>query len=145
MPADADVNASGTSSATRVSRITGLADTWRLVTGAYENPGSATAAPMMRYRPIVTPQVGFSAVAAFDLFSIHGSTAGGREWYYVELGPDGALAHSGRVMLVLAEGVNTGTGVLFEKPDRFAGILVRRNGEVALTVDTTDFEEDALK
>ena len=49
------------------------------------------------------------------------------------------------MLLVVAEGVNTGAGVRFEKPDRFAGILVRRNGEAALTVDTTDFEETALK
>ncbi len=145
MPPAAALNASGTSSATRVSRITGLSDTWRLVTGTFENPGSATAAPMMLYRPLVSPQIGTSAVANYDLATIHAATAGGREWYVVELGPDGTLAHTGRVMLVLAEGVNTGAGVIFEKPDRFAGILVRRNGEVALTVDTTDFEEDALK
>ena len=145
MPDAAAVNASGTSSATRLSRITGIADTWRLVTGTYENPGSATAAPMMRYRPLTSPQIGTSAVATYDLSTFHGTAAGGREWYYVELSADGTLGHTGRVLLVVAEGVNTGAGVRFEKPDRFAGILVRRNGEAALTVDTTDFEETALK
>ncbi len=149
MPAATALNLSGTSSAARRSRITGIADTWRLVTGTYEQPGSATSAPRMRYRPLASPLLGPTAPAYFDSgvspnFT-HATTSGGREWYYVELGPDGTLAHTGRVMLVVGEGINTGSGVRFEKPDRFAAILVRRNGEVALTVDTVDFEETPLR
>ena len=94
--------------------------------------------------------VGVIGIAIASLVGIltstfHGTAAGGREWYYVELSADGTLGHTGRVLLVVAEGVNTGAGVRFEKPDRFAAVLVRRNGEVALSVDTVDFEETALK
>jgi len=135
----------GSSASTRVSRISALSDTFGLGSADYDNPGSGSSAPMMRYRPINTLVTGTGSVAYHDDADLHSQGSGGAQWYYVELGPDGALAHAGRVMLVLAEGVNTGESVLFEKPDRFAAILVRRNGETALTVDTIDFEEDALK
>ncbi len=129
--------------------IAALADSWKLVAGTYEQPGSATSSPRMRYRPLASPMLAPTAPAYFDSgvspnFT-HAAASGGREWFYIELGPDGSLAHSGRVMLVVAEGVNTGSAVRFEKPDRFAAVLVRRNGEVALSVDTVDFEETALK
>lgn len=151
MPVATALNVSGTSSAARRSRIAAIADTWNLTAGAdptFEQTGSATSAPRMRYRPLASPMLGPNAVAYFDSKSQHGTDAGAKEWYYIELGPDGSLGHSGRVMLVVADGVlvsGATASVRFERPDRFAAVLVRRNGEVALSADTSDFEETALK
>ena len=143
-------NLSGTVLNERVSGITRLTDTWRLVSGTYEFPGDATRPPMMRYRPLASPFLGsVTALAYFDSgvspnFT-HAAASGGREWFYVELGPDGSLNHTGRVKLTVGEGIYTFNGVRFEKPEAFAGILVRRNGEVALTAEAVDFAETSLK
>jgi hypothetical protein len=96
---------------------------------------------MMRFRPLASPQESASAVRYYNN-TYHQN---GSEWFYVEFGADGTSNHASRVMLVLAEGVATPGGVTFLKPDAFAAILLRRNGEAALTSDTSDFEEAALK
>lgn len=138
-----DTTLSGTSAATRLSRIPALADTTGLTPGTYEflTP-SATQAPVMLYRPINTPIGGNAAANIFysDLSAVHGTAAGGRAWYYVELGPDGTNNHLGKVVLVVAEGANTGSSVLLTSPDKFAAVLVRRNGDVSLTSDTEELE-----
>ena len=152
LPGTTALDVAGGRADTRRSIITGIADTWNLTVGIYEQPGTATVAPRMRYRPLASPMLAPTAPAYFDSgvspnFT-HAAASGGREWFYIELGPDGSLAHTGRVMLVVAEGVivpAAASSVRFEKPDRFAAILVRRNGEVALTVDTVDFQETSLR
>lgn len=138
-------DASGSSAVNRRSQVAALSDTYGFVAGGYANAGSASVPPMMRYRPLVNPQLTTTVVIDYDLSTYHGSSVGASEWFVVELGPDGALAHTGKVLLLVAEGANTGDGVRFEKPDRFAAILIRRNGEAALSVDITDFEETELK
>lgn len=132
---------SGTSAATRLSKIPGLADVVGLVTGANEycTPGSATQAPMMQYRPIFTPGLAPSTGVYYNT-TVHLVANGGNYWYYVELGPDGSNNHTGKVVLVLAEGMNVGTQTILTSADKFAAILVRRSGDVTLTTDTTDLE-----
>ena len=98
---------------------------------------------MMLYRPLAAPVAGNDCFYFDD--ANHTVAAGGKYWYYVELGPDGSNNHTGKVLLVLAEGVNTGTGVILTSPDKYAGILVRRNGDVSLTTDSVDFETASLK
>lgn len=136
---------SGTALTTRISKIPALGDTTGLVTGAndYLTP-TASQAPMMLYRPTFSPLVG-STIVYYNTGSVHTAANGAKYWYYVELGPDGTNNHLGKVVLVLAEGVNTGSSVLLTSPDKFAGILVRRNGDVSLTTDTDDFETSSLK
>lgn len=136
---------SGTALTTRISKIPALGDTTGLVTGAndYLTP-TAAQAPMMLYRPTFSPLVGTTEVY-YNTSSVHTAANGAKYWYYVELGPDGTNNHLGKVVLVLAEGVNTGASVLLTSPDKFAGILVRRNGDVSLTTDTDDFETTSLK
>lgn len=131
---------SGTSASTRISKIPALGDTTGLVTGAndYLTP-TASQAPMMLYRPVSAPVVG-TAPVYYNTASVHTATYGAKYWYYVELGPDGTNNHLGKVVLVLAEGANTGNSVVLSSPDKFAGILVRRNGDVSLTSDTDDLE-----
>lgn len=137
---------SGTSAATRLSKIPGLADVVGLVTGANEycTPGSATQAPMMLYRPIFSPALMSSATAGVAVYynqaGVHTVVGGGNYWYYVELGPDGSNNHTGKVVLVLAEGMNVGTQTILTSADKFAAILVRRSGDVTLTTDTDDLE-----
>jgi prepilin-type N-terminal cleavage/methylation domain-containing protein len=137
---------SGTSAATRLSKIPGLADVVGLVTGANEycTPGSATQAPMMLYRPIFSPALMSSATAGVAVYynqaGVHTVVGGGNYWYYVELGPDGSNNHTGKVVLVLAEGMNVGTQTILTSADKFAAILVRRSGDVTLTTDTVDLE-----
>jgi prepilin-type N-terminal cleavage/methylation domain-containing protein len=136
---------SGTSAATRLSKIPGLADVVGLVTGANEycTPGSATQAPMMQYRPIFSPALMSTATAGVGVYyntSVHLVANGGNYWYYVELGPDGSNNHTGKVVLVLAEGMNVGTQTILTSADKFAAILVRRSGDVTLTTDTDDLE-----
>jgi hypothetical protein len=132
---------SGTSAATRLSKIPGLADVVGLVTGANEycTPGSATQAPMMQYRPIFTPGLAPSTGVYYNT-TVHLVANGGNYWYYVELGPDGSNNHTGKVVLVLAEGMNVGTQTILTSADKFAAILVRRSGDVTLTTDTVDLE-----
>ena len=135
------------STTARRSIFSALADNYGLVEGAYEraSPG-ANQATMMRYRPVASPVTGVSSVVAYNDASVHGLDAGGSDWYYVELSADGASAHAARALLVLAEGLaGPGGGVIFQKPDAFAAVLLRRNGETALTVDSQDFEETELK
>lgn len=142
---------SGTALTTRVSMIPRLGDTTGLVAGAneYLTP-TAAQAPMMLYRPVFSPMIGTTTVY-YNTSSVHGNsaatatTANSKFWYYVELGPDGTNNHLGKVVLVLAEGVNTGGAVLLTSPDKFAGILLRRNGDISLTTDTDDFESASLK
>lgn len=136
---------SGTSAATRISRIPGLADlassaTTSLANGTNEycTPSTTSQAPMMLYRPIFSPTAQGTVITYFDAWTL---ANGGKYWYYVELGPDGTNNHLGKVVLVLAEGVNVGGGnVRLSSPDKFAAILVRRNGDVSLTTDTDDLE-----
>lgn len=129
---------------TRISQLPALGDVTGLTQGAleYSNPGSKQGT-MMRYNPLASPVEGTSPV--YHTNSVHSVDSGARYWYYVELGPDGSNNHLGKVVLVLAEGANTGTGVLLSAPDKFAAILVRRNGDVSLTSDTMDFETTSLK
>lgn len=137
-----DVTLASTSAATRLSKMPGLADVVGLVVGANEycTPGSATQAPMMLYRPIFTPANAPSTAIYYNSAGVHPIVSGGSYWYYVELGPDGSNNHTGKVVLVLAEGVNVGAQTLLTSADKFAGILLRRNGDVTLTTDTADLE-----
>ena len=141
-----DLTLSSTSAATRLSKMPGLADVVGLVAGANEycTPGSTTQAPMMLYRPIFTPALMSSATAGIAVYynqtGVHTVVGGGSYWYYVELGPDGSNNHTGKVVLVLAEGVNVGTQTRLTSADKFAAILLRRNGDVTLTTDTVDLE-----
>jgi prepilin-type N-terminal cleavage/methylation domain-containing protein len=137
MPAATALTLSGTAATTRRSDISALMDSFGLEPGSFDQPSGA----MMRFRPLASPQESASAVRYYNN-TYHQN---GSEWFYVEFGADGTSNHASRVMLVLAEGVATPGGVVFEKPDAFAAILLRRNGEVALTSDTIDFEEAALK
>ena len=145
MPAGTSL--AGNSVSTRMSMMPPLVDTTNLAnsTATYDYTGSATTttAPMMLYRPTYTAVLGTGTTAQTipaNFAAVHAATVGGKYWYYVELGPDGSNNHTGKVVLVLAEGVNTGKGVLLTSPDKFAGILVRRNGDVSLTTDTSDLE-----
>ncbi len=76
----------------------------------------------------------------YDQLGVHTIAGGGNYWYYVELGPDGSNNHTGKVVLVLAEGMNVGTQTILTSADKFAAILVRRSGDVTLTTDTDDLE-----
>lgn len=142
MPAVANVTLSGASTAKRLSKIPGLVDTTGLIAGAYEYPGSAvaTTAPMMQYGPTATPLMAGGATGKYFDSTDHTAARGGGYWYYVELGPDGTNNHTGKVVLVLAEGMNVGKQTLLTAPDKFAAILVRRSGDVSLTTDTEDLE-----
>lgn len=124
----------------RTSSLPALGDVTGLVSGSQEycNPGSRSQGTMMLYSPQATPFEGSSPVYYND--SKHSVPSGARFWYYVELGPDGSNNHVAKVVLMLAEGANTGTSVVLSAPDKFAAILVRRNGDVSLTNDTTDFD-----
>jgi prepilin-type N-terminal cleavage/methylation domain-containing protein len=136
---------SGTALTTRISMIPRLGDTTGLVAGTNEYLAPTTAqAPMMLYRPIFSPLIGTTEVY-YNTASVHTAANGAKYWYYVELGPDGTNNHLGKVVLVLAEGTNTGGSVLLTAPDKFAGILLRRNGDISLTTDTDDFESASLK
>ena len=134
----------GTTAATRVSKISALSDVFA-ISGGFDDPGSSSSPPVMRYRPINTLLLGEGSVVYGDSADFHSSESGGTNWYYVELASDGTSGHVGRVTLVLGAGVNNGSEVRFENADRFAAILLRRNGETALTVDTKDFESENLK
>ncbi|HAZ66624.1 MAG TPA: hypothetical protein DCY41_07710 [Opitutae bacterium] len=137
-----DVPLSGPSAATRLSKMPGLADVVGLVVGANEycTPTSTTLAPMMLYRPIFTPGLAPSTGVYYNQTGVHTIVGGGSYWYYVELGPDGSNNHTGKVVLVLAEGVNVGTQTRLTSADKFAAILLRRNGDVTLTTDTNDLD-----
>ena len=133
-------NLSGTSSATRLSRISALADPTGLTSGTYEwHSPTGTQAPMMRYRPNIS-----TTIVTFDN-SVHTAANGGKEWFYVEFGADGTSNHAGRVVLVLAEGANTGNQVLLTSPDKFAAIVLRRSGDLSLTTDSSEFELTSVK
>lgn len=140
---------SGTSVATRYSRIPGLADlapvgATALVNGTYEycTPGTTTQAPMMLYRPTYSAAINnaTSGIVTFDTSGVHSVANGGRYWYYVELGADGTNNHLGKAVLVVAGGVNTGASVVLTSPDKFAAVMVRRNGDVSMTSDTDELE-----
>ena len=140
---------SGTALTTRLSMIPRLGDTTGLVAGTNEYLAPTTAqAPMMLYRPIFSPLIGTTEVY-YNTASVHTAANGAKYWYYVELGPDGTNNHLGKVVLVLAEGVivpnASSNGVMLTAPDKFAGILLRRNGDISLTTDTDDFESASLK
>lgn len=142
MPSGTTLN--NTSVDTRISQLPALADVTGLTQGALEfsNPGSKQGT-MMRYSPIANPFEGSTPI--YHTNTVHTVDAGARYWYYVELGSDGSNNHTGKVVLVVAEGANTGTGVVLSAPDKFAAILVRRSGDVSLTSDTMDFETTSLK
>ncbi len=137
-----ELTLSSTSAATRLSKMPGLADVVGLVVGANEycTPSSTALAPMMLYRPIFTPGLAPSTGVYYNQTGVHTIVGGGSYWYYVELGPDGSNNHTGKVVLVLAEGVNVGTQTRLTSADKFAAILLRRNGDVTLTTDTVDLE-----
>lgn len=124
----------------RTSSLPALGDVTGLVAGSQEyfSPGSRSQGTMMLYTPQASPFDGTSPVYYNN--SLHSVASGARYWYYVELGPDGSNNHVAKVVLMLAEGVNTGAAVQLSAPDKFAAILVRRNGDVSLTNDTTDFD-----
>lgn len=124
----------------RTSSLPALVDVTGLVSGAQEycNPGSRNQGTMMLYNPQASPFDGTTPVYYNN--GVHTVASGARYWYYVELGSDGSNNHNGKAVLMLAEGVNTGSSVLLSAPDKFAAILVRRNGDVALTNDTSDFD-----
>jgi len=132
----------GTPAFPRTSRLPSLGDVTGLTPGTYEfcSPG-ANQGTMMLYNPQASPFDGASPVYYND--SVHSVASGGRYWYYVELGPDGSNNHIAKAVLMLAEGVNTGSYVQLSAPDKFAAILVRRNGDVSLTSDTIDLEPSA--
>lgn len=137
-------NLSGTSSASRLSRISALADPTGLTSGTYEwHSPAGTQAPMMRYRPTFAPNIS-TTIVTFDN-SVHTAANGGKEWFYVEFGADGTSNHAGRVVLVLAEGANTGSQVLLTSPDKFAAIVLRRSGDLSLTTDSSEFELTSVK
>lgn len=132
----------------RISKVPALADVTpvganALANGAYDycTPSSGQGT-MMLYRPIYAPMTlsNTNYITYFDATNTHDATSGGKYWYYVEFGPDGSNNHAGKVVLVLAEGVSTGNRVILTAPDKFAGILVRRNGDVSLTNDSTDLD-----
>lgn len=73
-----------------------------------------------------------------------------KKWYYVELQATGASNHSGRVVLMLAQGTARvgGSGnveIDLADDNKFAAISLRPNGDVTLTVDADDVNKDALK
>jgi prepilin-type N-terminal cleavage/methylation domain-containing protein len=137
-------NLSGTSSTTRLSRISALADPTGITDGTYDRPNpTGSQAPMMLYRPIFAPNIS-TTIVNFDN-TVHTAAQGGKQWFYVEFGADGTSNHAGRVVLVVAEGVNTGGQVLLTSPDKFAAIVLRRSGDLSLTTDTTEFELTSVK
>lgn len=142
------VNLTGSSSATRLSRISALADPTGLTAGTFDQPNTTgSQAPMMLYRPVFTPNFA-GTIVTFDQGStvkFHGRESGGKEWFYVEFGADGTSNHAGRVVLVLAEGANTGGQVLLTSPDKFAAIVLRRSGDLSLTTDSSEFELTSVK
>ena len=144
MPTDVTLSGTNLILNPRLSKIPGLANP--MPTGSttstydYQGSASATTATMMLYRPIFTPGLAPGQGVYHTTSAVHGTAAGGSYWYYVELGPDGSNNHTGKVVLVLAEGVNVGTQTRLTSADKFAAILLRRNGDVSLTTDTTDLE-----
>jgi len=140
----AGVNLAGTSSATRLSRISALADPTGITAGTFDQPNpTGSQAPMMLYRPIFAPNIS-TTVVNFDN-SVHTAAQGGKQWYYVEFGADGTSNHAGRVVLMVAEGANTGGQVLLTSPDKFAAIVLRRSGDLSLTTDSSEFELTSVK
>jgi prepilin-type N-terminal cleavage/methylation domain-containing protein len=140
----AGVNLTGGTSANRLSRISALEDPTGLANATNERPSpTGSQAPMMRFRPIFAPNIS-TTVVNFDN-AIHSASNGGKEWYYVEFGADGTSNHAGRVVLVLAEGANTGSQVLLTSPDKFAAIVLRRSGDLSLTTDSSEFELTSVK
>ncbi len=141
----AGVNLAGTSSATRLSRISALADPTGLTAGTYDQPSpTGSQAPMMLYRPVFAPNIS-TTVVTFDNTSVHAAAQGAKQWFYVELGADGTSNHAGRVVLVVAEGANTGGQVLLTSPDKFGAIVLRRSGDLSLTTDSSEFELTSVK
>lgn len=138
------VNLTGSSSATRLSRVSALADPTGLTAGTFDQPNTTgSQAPMMLYRPTFAPNIS-TTVVTFDN-SVHTAANGGKQWFYVELGADGTSNHAGRVVLVVAEGTNTGGQVLLTSPDKFAAIVLRRSGDLSLTTDSSEFELTSVK
>jgi prepilin-type N-terminal cleavage/methylation domain-containing protein len=138
------VNLSGTSSATRLSRISALADPTGLTAGTYDQPSpTGSQSPMMLYRPTFAPNIS-TTIVNFDN-AVHTAANGAKQWYYVEFGADGTSNHAGRVVLVLASGVNSGSQVLLTSPDKFAAIVLRRSGDLSLTTDSSEFELTSVK
>lgn len=138
-------NLSGTSSSTRLSRISAVDDPTGLTAGTYDQPSpTGSQAPMMLYRPVFAPNIS-TTVVTFDNTSVHSVANGAKQWYYVEFGPDGTSNHAGRVVLVLAEGANNGSQVILRSADKFAAIVLRRSGDLSLTTDTTEFELTSVK
>ncbi len=68
----------------------------------------------------------------------------GKKWYYVELQPSGASNHPGKVMMILASGVlvpgPSASTATFQpqSANQFSGIVLRPNGDVALTNNADD-------
>lgn len=121
------------------------ADTRRSVVGALlDYDGNARdytgSPPVMTYATVNQP-TSLSSMSAYKP----------KNWYYIELQPTGSSNHSGRVVLMLAEGVARPAGpsgnveIDLASDNKFAAISLRPNGDVALTVDADDLNKDALK
>ena len=70
---------------------------------------------------------------------------GAKNWYYIEIQPNGASNHLGRVMIVLARGSmmldGSGKAVLnLESAEQFAALALRPNGDISYTSDPDEMD-----
>lgn len=97
-------------------------------------PDAASSPPMMKFEPVNQPT---------SLSAAPHST--GRTWYYVELQPNGASNHLGKVVLMLGVGSArvqaTGkVAIDLDSKFQFAALSVRPNGSVSYTSDPDELE-----
>ncbi|GBL43297.1 hypothetical protein EMGBD4_07960 [Verrucomicrobiota bacterium] len=97
-------------------------------------PDAANSPPMMRFEPINQP----------TSLAVAPHTAG-KTWYYVELQPNGASNHLGKVVLMLAVGTarvqaSGKVAVDCDNINQFAAISVRPNGSVSYTSDPDELD-----
>jgi prepilin-type N-terminal cleavage/methylation domain-containing protein len=97
-------------------------------------PDAANSPPMMRFEPVNQP----TSLAAAPHTS-------GKTWYYVELQPNGASNHLGKVVLMLGVGTarvqaNGKVAVDCDNINQFAAISVRPNGSVSYTSDPDELD-----
>ena len=114
---------------TRRSIIGSIADG---STNALDSIG--TAPPWMTFAPLNQP----SSLPSMQ-------SLGAKNWYYIEIQPNGASNHLGRVMIVLAKGSmmldGSGKAVLnLESAEQFAALALRPNGDISYTSDPDEMD-----
>lgn len=130
-PTDSGTAGTWSTSLGRRSMLPAIADNTRT-----SLPDAAGSPPMMKFEPINQP---------ISLSAAPHNAATTRTWYYVELQPNGASNHLGKVVLVLATGsarvqANGKVAVDCDSKYQFAAISVRPNGSVSYTSDPDELE-----